>query len=164
VAHERGEQIYLVEHFSDLPADQVQGVCAHLAAQVHGFTVVTGNAYRGDVRICSDSSGFELYAKRRDAEARAFCQDVVSPRTQGRKTEVVLRATPPLGAPVYVVLSGPRALTTLFARRFPPPKQFVRRPLGERACLSRGSDVTTAVYSTSKSVGASFCHMLLGRK
>jgi hypothetical protein len=126
--------------------------------------VVTGNAYRGDVRICSDSSGFQVYAKRRNASARAFCQDAVSPRTRERKTDVVLRATPLPGAPIYVVLRGPRALTTLFARRFPPPIQFVRRPLGERACLSRGSDVTTAVYSTSKSAGASFCHMLLGRK
>jgi hypothetical protein len=77
---------------------------------------------------------------------------------------VVLRATPLPGPPVYVVLRGPRAETTLFARQFPPPKQVVRRPRGTKACQANGKSVTTAVYSTSKSVGASFCHMLLGRK
>jgi hypothetical protein len=159
-AYQRGTHVYLVRRFVHLPPAAVQKDCARIAAQIGGLTVVTRSAYRGDIRICRDSDGFAIYAKPRNTFARDYCQDSVNPRTRGRKAEVVLRLEPPSGPPVYLVLRGPRAETERAARQWPGPKQVVRRPRGTKACQSRGE----SVYSTSKSLGARFCRIVLNRK
>ncbi len=169
---QRSSQRYFVKLYSGT-VPQVRQDCVHAASRLsygergpkRWVEAASDSGYPGDVRLCTDGSGYRsatpivsLYARPSDASARALCPDLTMLDAPGMT--VVLRSTIDPSQPFYVAIHGPKPLVEDSARHFPPPKQLVQSPRGTEECQNHEYGLTITAYSPSKNAAAIFCRSI----
>ncbi len=162
--YQRSAHLYLVRTYGGTAAE-VRQDCSRearsLSAGEEGSNrwvkVAPNTGYGGYALVCRWGVRTSLYARPGDALARTLCHPNRHPDPD---VTVVLRSTVVPGHPFYVAIHGPRSLAESSARRFPPPRQVVDRPLGTKACQYRGPDLTITAYAPSKNAAADFCRTI----